>query len=143
MADRNKIEMTCSKSYAACVEYQKVLPAFSNLTSCASVEETIEELYEIGGDFKSEIELSALGNLGLTYILDADGKKIVKNVLLKYEQEISALKTKIETLENRQLCDIPITDCLSDFSCLELPCNNTIITLKDWMMAIQNKVCEI
>lgn len=141
MADRNKIEHTCSRSYAACVEYQKPLPTFSNLTSCASVEETIEELYEIGGDLKSEVELSALGNLCLTYVLDADGKKIVKNVLLKHEQELCALKAKIAELENRQLCDIPITDCISDFSCLELPCNNTIVTLKDWMMAMQNKVC--
>ena len=49
---------------------------------------------------------------------------------------------KVTELENRPFCNQPITACIEDFSCLSLPCDNSIITVKDWMLAVQAKICE-
>ena len=57
------------------------------------------------------------------------------------EDEICNLKTKVTELENRQLCDFPITSCVTDFGCLALPCDTTIQTLGDWIKAVQTKIC--
>ena len=79
---------------------------------------------------------------GEAEITISGNKNIVKNVILKFEEEICILKNKVEELENRQLCDFPITDCGLNLSCLTDTCDNTIITVGDLLQSIINKVCE-
>ena len=140
----NKIKHTCTGSiqYALCTSYEGILPEFSEL-ECPSIEETTEELYNLVGEIKEETDLSELGEKCLEYLLDENDKIVVKNVLLKFEEEICNLKEELELVKNRQICDIPITECLPNgFDCLIGDCDNSIVTLKDWMLAMQTRICE-
>ena len=139
----NKIKHTCgSIVFAGCTSYQTDLPEFSEL-ECPSIEETTEELYNLVGEIKAETDLKDLGDKCLEYVETAEGKIIVKNVLLKHEDEICLLKNRVKQLEDRQLCDFPITACLPNgFDCLIGDCDNSIVTLKDWMLAMQTRICE-
>jgi hypothetical protein len=130
----NKIKHTCAeKNYATCIHYEGNVPAFSGLASlveaggCITLEETTEDQYDILEDIKSEIDLSSLGNDCLTYVQE-EGQNIVKNVLLKYEQEICDLKSKVSYLENEAICDKIITDCV-DLSGIVDACEQPINTL--------------
>ena len=139
---QSSIKHTCgTKNYAACVEYQTELPEFSEL-ECPSIEETTEELYDLVGEIKEETDLSELSSECLTYVETEEGKIIVKNVLLKFEEEICNLKEELELVKNRQICSIPIIECLPNLGCLALPCDTSITTLGDWMLAVQTKLCE-
>jgi len=138
----NKINSTCGELVqAGCVEYEETLPDFSEITGCPRLDQTTQELYKFVGELKTQTDLSELGEECLTYVLES-GKIVVKNVLLKMEEEICELKQQITDLQNRQLCDIPIGDCITDLSCLVLPCDTSIVTLGDWMKAMSIKVCE-
>jgi len=125
----NKIKNTCSeKNYATCIYYELAIPEISSLTGdCITLEETTQDLYEIAGGIKSEIELSELGNNCLAYVQDS-GKTLVKNVLLKYEEEICLLKDKVSNLEDQAICDKVVTNCL-DLTGLVDQCNSPINTL--------------
>lgn len=137
-----KIKHTCGSTvFADCTSYEGVLPEFSEL-ECPSIEETTEELYDLVGEIKEETDLSELGNSCLEYVQTEEGKIIVKNVLLKFEEEICNLKEELELVKNRQICSIPITECLPNLDCLALPCDTSITTLGDWMLAVQTKLCE-
>lgn len=143
----NKIKHTCtgSRTFAVCTQYEGTVNEDSALVdeSCLSVEETTQDIYDQIGAIKNNQDLSELGEKCLTYVEDEDGKIIVKNVLLKMEDEICALKTQIETLEKRTICDLKISDCNIDLKCLEEDeCNQTIVTLADWIQAVTNKICE-
>ena len=138
----NKIKHTCGTiSYALCTVYETPLPEFSELTDCVSIEETTEELYNLVGEIKEETDLSELGESCLDYVLE-EGKIIIKNVLLKHEQEICELKNHVTELENRQLCDFNISECGIDISCLALPCDQSIATVADLFNAMITKICE-
>ena len=138
-----KIKHTCgSIVFADCTSYQTDLPEFSEL-ECPSIEETTEELYNLVGEIKEQTDLSELGDACLEYLLDENDKIVVKNVLLKFEEEICNLKEELELVKNRQICSIPITECLPNLNCLALPCDTSITTLGDWMLAVQTKLCEI
>lgn len=141
---QSKVKQTCTGSvqYALCTIYETDLPEFSEL-ECPSIEETTEELYNLVGEIKEETDLSELGDRCLEYVETEEGKLIVKNILLKFEEEICNLKEELVLVKNRQVCDVPITECLPDLDCLALPCDTTIITLGDWMLAVQTKLCEI
>jgi hypothetical protein len=126
----NKIKHTCAeKNYATCVHYELEVPTFSSLVDqdCITIEETTEDLYEVVGGVKSEIELSELGDSCLTYVQEG-GKTIVKNVLLKYEEEICALKERVSVLETQAICDKVVTDCV-DLSGITDQCNSPVNTL--------------
>jgi len=139
----NQIKHTCgTTTYATCVTYETPVPEFSELGECVDIEQTTTELYELVGDIRNQIDLSALGEECLEYVETEEGKIIVKNVLLKFEAEICDLKTKVETLENRQLCDFPIADCDLDLDCLALPCDTSITTWAHVIQALINKSCE-
>ena len=140
---QSKVKHTCTGSiqYALCTSYEGILPEFSEL-ECPSIEETTEELYNLVGEIKEQTDLSELGEKCLEYLLDENDKIVVKNVLLKFEEEICNLKEELELVKNRQICDIPITECLPDLGCLALPCDTSITTLGDWMLAVQTKLCE-
>ena len=140
---QSKVKHTCTGSiqYALCTQYETDLPEFSEL-ECPSIEETTEELYNLVGEIKEQTDLSELGERCLEYLLDENDKIVVKNVLLKFEEEICNLKEELELVKNRQICDTPITECLPDLGCLALPCDTSIVTLGDWMLAVQTKICE-
>ena len=142
----NKIKNTCagSRINAACVDYDEIVNEDSSLKdeSCLSIEDTTKDIYEQLGAIKTQIDLSDLGKKCLEYVEDEDGKIIVKNALLKMEEEICNLKQALADNAKTSLCDLKIADCGIDLKCLELdPCNNEIITVADWMQAVTNKVC--
>lgn len=123
----NKIKNTCSeKNYATCVYYELEVPSFSSLINvdCITLEETTEDIYDLIGGIKSEIDLEALGEDCINYGVNP---KTVKSVLLQYEQEICDLKAKVETLETTAICDMNITEC--GLTLPGDPCNNPITTL--------------
>ena len=123
----SKIKHTCAeKNYATCIYYELEVPAFSSLVEqdCTTIEETTEDQYEILGDIKSEIDLSALGEACIEYDVDP---KTVKSVLLQYEQEICDLKDRVNTLETTAICDMDITNC--GLTLPDNPCGGTFSTL--------------
>ncbi len=138
----NKIKHTCgSIVFADCTSYQTDLPEFSEL-ECPSIEETTEELYNLVGEIKEEIDLKDLGDKCLEYVETEEGKIIVKNVLLKHEDEICLLKNRVKQLEDRQLCDFPISSCGIDLKCLSLPCDTSITNLGQLLEAMITKICQ-
>ena len=138
----NKIKSTCgSTTYATCTTFEGTLPDFSELTDCVDLDQTTTELYSLVGEIKEETDLSELGNNCLEYVETEEGKIVVKNVLLKFEEKICELQERILELEERPLCSLPISDCI-DTLCLEDACNNTITTFGEWMNAVTVKICE-
>ena len=133
----SKTKHTCAeKNYATCIYYEPDLevgiPNFSSLfeQDCITIEDTTKDQYEILAEIKSEIDLSALGEEGsciTNYMPTPEEKIVVKNVLLRYEQEICTLIQKVETLETTAICDIDITKC--GLLLPGDPCNNSITTL--------------
>ena len=137
----NKIENTCTgnRNFATCIEYEGTTNEQSPLKDDCSinVEEAIQDIY----NQLEETDLTLLGDC-LEYVETEEGKIIVKNVLLKHEQEICDLKDRLDELENRTICDLPISECGLDLDCLSLPCDTSIVTIKDLFQALINKVCE-
>ena len=137
----NKIKHTCSSTnYSTCIHYEGSVNTNSELVNetCLDIEQTTQDIY----NQLENLDLSALGELCLSYVQE-NNKNIVKNVLLKFEEEICNLKEELELVKNRQICDIPITECLPNgFDCLIGDCDNSIVTLKDWMLAMQTRICE-
>jgi len=138
----NKIENTCTgnRNFATCIEYEGTTNEQSILKDDCSLnlEETTQDIY----NQLEEIDLTLLGDC-LEYEETDDGKIIVKNVLLKHEEEICALKDRVDEIENMAICDYPISSCGLDLYCLSLPCDNSILTIKDLFQALINKVCEL
>ena len=135
-----KIKHTCGeRTYLICAEYESNVNADSSLVdvNCKNGEEVIQDIY----NQLDNLDLSELGELCLEYV-QVSGKNIVKNVLLKFEEEICNLKEELELVKNRQVCDIPITECLPNLDCLTDACDNNITTLGEWMLAVQTKLCE-
>ena len=136
----NKIKHTCSSTnYATCIHTEGEVNTDSELfeVECTNLQENLDDIY----NQLENLDLSALGELCLTYVQE-DNKNIVKNVLLKFEEEICNLKEELETVKNRQICDLPITECLPNLDCLTDACDNNITTLGEWMLAVQTKICE-
>lgn len=124
----NEVKHTCAeKNYATCISYETPVPAFSGLTriTCRTLEETTEDLYDILGGVKEEInfQYETCLNPG-----NMEPRK-VKEVLLKYEQEICLLKARVLVLESVNICDIDITGCIPPL--LNIPCGTPITTLGD------------
>lgn len=135
----NKVKHTCAeKNYATCVYYELEVPSISSLVDqeCITLEETTEDQYNILVDIKSEIDLSDLGENCLTYVETPEGKVVVKNVLLKYEQEICDLKNRVNTLETTAICDMNITEC--GLTLPDNPCGGTFSTLGEVLEYLLN-----
>ena len=135
----NKIKNMCGeKTYATCTYYELEVPTFSALLNqdCITIEETTSDLYEAVGGVKSEIDLSSLGSLCLDYVQEG-GKTIVKNALLKYEEEICNLKDRVNYLENEAICDKIITGCV-DLTGIVDACNTQISTLGELLQYLLN-----
>lgn len=136
----NKIKHTCSeKNYATCVYYELDVPSISSLVGedCITLEETTDDQYNILVDIKSEIDLSQLGENCLQYVLDEDGKIVVKNALLRYEEKICELEQRIQVLETTAICDMNITDCGLELP--ENPCGGNFSTLGELLGYLLDK----
>ena len=139
MKNCNKVVNTCGGILPLmCTEYESNVNADSSLVDadCKNGEKVIQDIY----NQLENLDLSELGNACLEYV-EEDGKLLVKNVLKKYEDEICTLKEELETVKNTQFCNMKVTECGLDFSCLELPCEQEILTVKDLFQALINKVC--
>jgi hypothetical protein len=143
---KNKVSQTCigSTTQAVCVKTDVTVNSESSLINddCLNVEETTQDLYNQIGEIKKETDLSELGLKCLTYT-KVSGKILTKNVLLKHEQEICDLKTKVTALETTGFWDKKIEGSGLNLLCLlpPNPCNTTIITNRDLFQALINKVC--
>lgn len=137
----NKIKNMCGeKTYATCTYYELEVPTFSTLLDqdCITIEETTADLYLAVGGIKSEIDLSSLGNSCLTYVQEG-GHNVVRNVLLKYEQEICDLKSRVTYLENEAICDKIITECV-DLTGIVDACNTQISTLGELLQYLVDNI---
>lgn len=108
-----KTKNTCAKPHPAeCTSYETEVPESSVLfeVDCLSIEDTTADLYDRTEEIINEIDLSELGLDCLTYVQEG-GKNVVKNVLLKYEEEICTLKQEIEDLKGKTVCDITLQSC--------------------------------
>ena len=134
---QSKVKHTCTGSiqYALCTSYEGILPEFSEL-ECPSIEETTEELYNLVGEIKEQTDLSELGEKCLEYLLDENDKIVVKNVLLKFEEEICNLKEKVNLLETTDICNKSIVPCSLDFGDLVDTCGNQPTTLSEALQLI-------
>jgi hypothetical protein len=133
-----KAKCTGQKTYSVCSQYEGTVNAQSSLIGepCFNIEETTQDIY----NQLEQIDLSELGDACLTYILD-ENKVIVKNVLLKYEEEICSLREEIETLKNTAFLDMSIADSNLDFECLTDACEGSINTVKELLQALITKSC--
>jgi hypothetical protein len=140
MKQCNKIKNSCtgSKTYAACAQFEGDVNEDSALVdeTCLSLEETTQDLYDQVGAIKNNQDLSDLGNACLEYVEDEDGKIIVKNVLIKLEEEICSLKERINLLETVDVCNQNIVPCSLDFGDLVDTCGNQPTTLSETLQLI-------
>jgi hypothetical protein len=135
----NKIKHTCAeKNYATCIEYELEVPTFSSLVEqdCFTLEETTEDTYDLIGGIKSEIDLTALGQDCISYGINP---KTVKSVLLKYEEEICDLKSKVEVLETTAICDKIITECV-DLTGIVDQCDSPVNTLGELLQYLLDNI---
>ena len=140
MRNCNKIKHTCGeRTYLICAEYEGNVNTDSSLVdvNCKNGEEVIQDIY----NQLDNLDLSELGESCLDYISDESGKNLVKNVLLKFEEEICNLKEELKTVKNRPLCEMPLGDCV-DTKCLVDACNENISTVGQLLQALVDINCE-
>ena len=135
----NKTKHTCSSvNYSTCIHYEGSVNTNSELVNetCLDIEQTTQDIY----NQLENLDLSALGELCLSYVQE-NNKNIVKNVLLKFEEEICNLKEELETVKNRPLCEMPLGDCV-DTKCLVDACSENISTVGQLLQALVDINCE-
>ena len=138
MKNCNKISHTCGeRTYLICSEYEGTVNTDSSLIeeSCLNGQEVVQDIY----NQLENLDLSALGELCLSYVQE-NNKNIVKNVLLKFEEEICNLKEELELVKNRPLCEMPLGDCV-DTKCLVDACNENISTVGQLLQALVDLNC--
>ena len=137
------IKYTCTgnTNYATCIEFEGEVNSNSEYTSddCLSVEETTQDQYNQLENIWDEIDLSELGEQCLDYLTNEEDKIVVKNVLLKFEEEICQLKEKINTLENTAVCDLDISQCDIEWGNLTDACGEQPQTLKEAIQLLVNQ----
>lgn len=135
----NKIEQTCgTKQWASCTEFEGTPNEVSPLSDDCSIsaEESLQDIYTQ----LEEINLSELGDTCLDYIETAEGRLIVKNVLLKFEEEICLLKEQISELQTTNVCNQNITSCDLDFGTLTNACDTPVSTLAETLQLILDNI---
>jgi hypothetical protein len=131
----SKVTKTCgTRNFASCIDYEGEVNENSEFTNqdCLNVEDNIQDIY----NQLEDINLSELGQECLEYTQE-EGRIKVKAVLLKYEQEICELKTKVTELENRPLCNMPLGSCV-DTTGLVDPCGDPITTFGQLLQLLIN-----
>lgn len=134
MGCHNKISHTCGeRTYLICSEYEGTVNTDSSLTeeSCLNGQEVVQDIY----NQLENLDLSALGELCLSYTT-VEGKNIVKNVLLKFEEKICELSEKVNLLETVNICNQNITSCNLEFGSLVDACGDQPTTLAETLQLI-------
>ena len=136
-----KISNTCgTKNYATCIYYELELPDFSLIEDeCVTLEDTTQDIYNLITDIRGQIDLSDLGDDCLTYTLDSENRKVIKNVLIKIEEKVCELSDRVNTLEMTSICDMPISGCDFDLGTLADQCANQPSTLKELLQILINQ----
>lgn len=143
MSCNKKTKYTCGESkYSTCIIFEGTPNSQSNLTECLDQEQVDQDQYDQLEGIWGEINVEELGNRCLDYVETEEGKLIVKNILNRFEEEICNLKEQVSELQNSALCDMNISNCNIDFNCLQTQCGNEIQTLKDWIIAVTNRICD-
>ena len=91
MSCTDRTEQRCKKVYSTCVSYEKELPEFSELDECVSIEETTEELYNLVGTIREELDLESLE----FDCIQISGDKKVKLILQTLINKLCTLNTQI------------------------------------------------
>lgn len=143
--NNNKLKHNCGiKTPSRCVFYDLDLPEFSKLNilnDCITIEETTEDLYNLTDLVLSSIDTKDLGKQCLTYEVSQNKYKpseniiFIKDVLLKFEEEICSLKNNNKT-------EVDIIKNL-DFKCLQGPCDNNIDSLETLLQVLINEICNL
>lgn len=139
----NKIKYGCGDiTMANCVSTEAVPNPQSTILEidCPSQYEVNEDIYSQLEDIWTENDLEALGNLCLSYTL-IGGKKVVKNVLLKFEEKICELQERILELETTAIFDKSLVGSGLDLDCLTDACSNEITTYGELFQALVTKSC--
>ena len=100
MGDCIKKDFRCGKpiQYAACVKYGGTLPDYSALDNCSSVEDVLEEHYDLITEIRDNIDLSDLGDQCITYPTET---LTVAQALLAMETFICAQNELITTMQGQ------------------------------------------
>jgi len=128
----NKFNTSCNKVSTECVDYEGYLPSWTGLDDCNTLTGHIHKIY-------SELDyFQSLKNLGLdASCLDYNGDYSAVNVLKKHDNKICEL---LEKVDGFSFLDAPIGDL--DVKCLQGVCSNNILTIRDLLQALINKVCS-
>lgn len=111
MGCEGKIKTRCGKKqYSSCILYELELPEFSELTDCVTIEETTEELYNLVGGIKDDLNLVELEVCeGLTlptertilnmfqYLIDRDCAQ--KELIETLQETVEAMQEQITDLQ--------------------------------------------
>ena len=143
----DRLSRNCGKKHpATCIDYEGDLHENTNLDECDchTLEDVIEDINDELDDINKQIDLSELGDSCFNFETDDEGRIVVKEVLLKFEEAICDLQDATST-EDESGCPSIFTEdisCLNlDFGCLTDPCGGQITNLKDLLQALINQVC--
>ena len=137
----DKIKHTCGDSLKAeCVDYEGNVNSQSELLndSCLSVEDTTQDIY----NQLEEIDVSDINNECLEYDENEKGKIEIKTVVKKHGDEICSIKETIDTIKSEAFLDLNIANSGLNFLCLETECETSIQTVRDWIQAVTNRLCD-
>lgn len=122
------------KIQAICVYYHGYLPEYSELEEdCATVEETIDEIYHHQEEILDSIDLSELGNDCIDYSSYQEGEK------LKVREALLAIEDYICQDDTEEGCCLDVSAI--DVKCLTDVCDNPISTQTQLLQAIIDKLC--
>lgn len=114
MSCQGKTKSRCGKKqYSACIFYEKDLPDFSELQDCVTIEETTEELYNLVGEIKEELDLSTLDNECLTFPSIVNLKSVLQlliTTMCQQKEQIEALQ-ELTTTMSEQISDLQTNNC--------------------------------
>jgi hypothetical protein len=122
-----------------CVYYDLDIPECSDLSgeSCVTVQDAMQNAYDMICSMDSGLDLSNLGNDCIDYEEADPGNIQVNEALKKHEQLICEL----QTAANNAPCPIDISCMNLDTSCLQDPCGTGFATLEDLLQAMINQIC--
>ena len=100
----DKIKTRCKKVDANCTYYGTTLPGFSELEDCITIAETTEELYNLVGEIRAEINLTDLEGDCVTNPTTPTVKNVIQmliNKICNQQTEINNQRDLIETIQQQ------------------------------------------
>lgn len=109
-----KQDLTCGKKQpATCVKYEGELPEYSELDTCATIQETTEELYQLVTGIREDLDLTEIDFGCLTEPQEVNQKTVIQLLIDKICSQDTLLSTQagqIETLQ-QQVQDLIDNQC--------------------------------